>query len=198
MPDKNKLIHWVNVIGPEAKKVGLKIDSFVIDDGWQDETTVWRLNEMLFPGGFTSLVKTISGFGAQLGLWLAPDGFTLDTRWGNLRGLEVSHLGQRGDEGRYCIAGPDYLTALKQVLRGYLLNEHVNYFKFDYNVFACDVPSHGHPVGQAGRDAQIDAYLELLRYLKSISPERSYCHNLRDVAQPLVDARRRLGLAGRQ
>jgi len=169
-PDETKVTKWVDTIAPQAQKSGLQIDSYVIDDGWQDMTTVWQPDQKLFPGGFTSLVSDVRRYGSHLGLWMSLGGITLDTRWGNLRGLEVAEIGERGNGGRYCLAGPKYFAALKEALRHYVVDDRVNYFKFDYNVFGCDVPTHGHPVGRAGKDAQIDAYIELLRYVKSLSP----------------------------
>jgi hypothetical protein len=107
-PNANNLLHWVDLIAPEAQRAGLPIDSFVIDDGWQDETTFWQPDSVLFPGGFASLAHAIKHVNSWLGLWLAPDGLTLDTRWEDLRGVEVTHSGQRGSNGRYCIAGVQY------------------------------------------------------------------------------------------
>jgi Melibiase len=169
-PNANRLIQGLNVIAPEAQKAGLQIDSFVIDDGWQDKTTVWQPDSILFPDGFASVANAIKRVKSRLGLWLAPDGFTLDTHWGDLRSLEVTHVGQRGSNGRYCIAGPHYSAELKKVLRHYVIDNGVNYFKFDYNDFGCEVATHGHPIWRAGKDAQIDAYIDMLKYVKSLSP----------------------------
>jgi hypothetical protein len=51
-----------------------------------------------------------------------------------------------------------------------VVNYVVNNLKFDYNAFGCDVATHGHPVGRAGKDAQVDAYIDMLKYVKSLSP----------------------------
>ena len=104
-----------------------------------------------------------------MGLWLSLDGYTLDTHWGNLKGLEVSQVLGRG--GRYCLAGPIYNAKLREILKGLVIDDGVNYFKFDYNTFTCEVSTHGHPVGRAGKDAQIDAYIGLLKYVKGLSPQ---------------------------
>jgi hypothetical protein len=169
-PTASKIAHWIDVIDPQAKKAGLPIDSYVVDDGWQDETSVWQPEGILFPDGFSPLVRILRHYQSHLGLWLTPDGATLDTRWGSLKGLEVSRIGERGNGGRYCIAGRRYNERLRQVLRKYVVNDGVNYFKFDYNVFGCNVPTHGHPIDRASKDAQVDAYIGVLKYLKSLSP----------------------------
>lgn len=169
-PDARKIAHWIRAIGPAAETAGLQIDSYAIDDGWQDDTTVWKPDALVFPEGFSPLVRVLEQHRSHLGLWLAPDGETLDTRWGALRGVEVSQIGERGNGGRYCIAGRHYNQRLRQVLRNYMIEDGVNYFKFDYNLFGCNVPTHGHPTGRASKDAQIDAYIGLLKYVKNLSP----------------------------
>src|SRR5579872_266946 len=172
MPEQHLLEHWINVIGSEAKKAELHIDSFAIDDGWQDETTIWQIAPKLFPDGFATLAAKTASFRSRLGLWLSLHGFTLDTRWGARTGLEVVQVGDRGGakHGRYCIAGPKYSAVLREQLDRYLREYDVNYFKFDYNQFGCDNASHGHPTGRAGRDAQLDAFIATLQHVKSIAP----------------------------
>lgn len=167
-----KAIAAVQTVESQVQGAGLHLDSFCMcDDGWQDMTTVWRPDPIPFPNGFGPLAQALKSYGSHLGLWLAPDGFTLDTRWGALRGLEVSHVGQRGSNGFYCMAGRNYSTSLKEALRSYILHDGVNNLWFDYNEFACNVPTHRHPIGRAGRDAEIDAYIDLLKYVKSLSRE---------------------------
>ena len=52
-----------------------------------------------------------------------------------------------------------------------MLRDRVNHFKFDYNTFDCQDPAHGHPIGRAGKDAQIDAYIDILKYVRSVRPD---------------------------
>ena len=81
-------------------------------------------------------------------------------------------------------AGPP----VKQVLGEYVTKNKVNYLKCDYLVFACEDPSHGHGIGPAGREAQIDGLMDIFRHVKTPRPRLPYRHNHRRVAEPLVAA----------
>jgi len=171
-PEEAALVHWMEVAADRAKTAGFAVDSFAVDDVWQDYTTVWQPDPARFPHGLEPLTQTMDRLGSRLGLWLSLPGCSLDTRWAKLHNLEVSQVGFRGPTGgRYCLAGPRYKAELKRVLVEYLVKNKVNYFKCDYNSFGCEDTSHGHGLGPAGREAQIDAFLEVLRHIKTVSPE---------------------------
>ncbi len=171
IPEEQRLLPWIERIGQETEQAGFHIDSFAIDDLWQDESTLWQPAPRRFPDGFGRLAEAAQRRGSRLGLWMALSGYTLDTRWGRLRGLEVTQEGDRSHHGRYCLAGPNYAARLKEVLETYIVRDGVNYFKFDYNDFGCDNPTHDHPTGRAGKEAQIDAFLSVLQHVKAVSPD---------------------------
>ena len=133
-PEENSFTHWMEIAADHAKAAGFAVDSYAIDDVWQDYTTVWRPDPVRFPHGFAPLSDAAARFGSRLGIWLSLCGCSLDTRWGKLQGLEVSQVGYRGPtEGRYCLAGPNYRAELERNLDEYLVKNKVNYFKCDYN-----------------------------------------------------------------
>jgi hypothetical protein len=37
----------------------LHLDSFLVDDGWDDLNSVWQIDREKFPGGFTDLSRTL-------------------------------------------------------------------------------------------------------------------------------------------
>ena len=173
LPEEKRLIAAAEAISREAKRAGVHIDSFAIDDTWQDLSSVWQPDPLRFPNGMGPLAENLERLGSRLGLWLSVMGLGLDTHWGRQQGLEITTVGERNGGGRYCLAAPKYLAKIKDTLTGYVRREKVNYYKFDYNTFACDVPGHGHPTGAAGREAQIDAYIEVLQAIKAAQPQ---CH----------------------
>lgn len=170
MSKESILTSWIDKIGSDAKKAGFQINSFALDDGWQDESTVWEPSPEQFPNGLGLIAKQTISQQSGLGLWMSLVGSTLETRWGERYGLEVANIGDRFGNGRYCLAGPKYSARLLKALDKYLVEDRVNYFKFDYNVFKCDDPTHGHPIGRAGKDAQIDAYIDILKHIKTVAP----------------------------
>jgi hypothetical protein len=171
VPEEKKCIQWMRDIDSRCKKAGITVDCYALDDLWQDSATVWRPDPFQFPNGFGPLTETVDQLNSRLGLWLSPSGSTLDTRWGKGKGLEVSTLGARLVNGRYCTAGPKYRAEMKQVLGEYVTRNKVNYLKCDYLVFACENPDHGHGLGPAAREAQIDGMMDIFRHVKSLAPD---------------------------
>lgn len=178
-PEDKLLCRWVKIIGHEARQAGFAVDSFAVDAPWHDQSSIWQPAPLQFPERFRNLNAAIRSVDGKLGLWMSLCGSTLDTRWGELLGVEVAKREDRGDEqacdhveGHYCLSGPKYRGQLKAMLERYLREDGCNYFKFDYNVFGgCSDPSHGHSVGRAAKDADIDACIDILQHVKRIAPD---------------------------
>ena len=56
-----------------TKKRGVKLDSFLFDDGWDDPTTLWKFNSG-FPDGSGEGGASRGQYGAAPGIWLSPWG----------------------------------------------------------------------------------------------------------------------------
>ena len=54
-------------------KRNVKMNSFLLDDGWDDNKTLWQFNSG-FPDGFTNLRKVAESYNSSLGTWLSPIG----------------------------------------------------------------------------------------------------------------------------
>ncbi|MBM4084914.1 MAG: hypothetical protein FJ272_09010, partial [Planctomycetes bacterium] len=149
-------------------KHGLKLDSFVIDDGWQDRDSIWGINAKLFPDGFGGLVDGLRAAKTDLGLWLpltAVKG-NLNMEWGKANGYEVADTGSH-----YCLSGPNYNKKLREVLADYIRRYKVAYLKHDFNSFSCAADGHGHlPRREYGFEANVDAYIEMLKFTRSLNP----------------------------
>ncbi len=170
-PDENRFLRWLPIMAEACRKARLPVDSYATDSEWEDYTSIWKPNPLAFPRGFQALAAFARQQDAGFGLWLSLTGHTLDTRWGRLHGWEVARIGDKIGGGKYCMAGRNYSSELKRTLRDYIVRDHVNHFKFDYNTFGCEDPTHGHPVGRPGKDAQIDAFIGLLQYVKEVSKD---------------------------
>jgi len=171
LPEEKLYTKAVDGIAASAKAAGIKIDCYAMDDPWADMSSIWQPDPARFPNGLDAFATKLQSMDSRLGLWLCLMGSGLDTHWGAPMGLETTTVADRTVPGRYCMAGPKYKAKIIQVLTDYVRNQKVNYFKLDYNTFTCDVPTHGHPVGQAGREAQIDAYCEILDAVKAVNPD---------------------------
>jgi len=64
----------VNAFGIElAQKRGVKLDSYLFDDGWDNHKSLWKFNDG-FPQGFAAVKDAVERYGAGLGVWMSPWG----------------------------------------------------------------------------------------------------------------------------
>ena len=65
-------LNRIHAFGEElAVKRGVKIDSFLFDDGWDDLSGKWDFAKT-FPNGFIPLRDAAAKYGAAPGVWLSP------------------------------------------------------------------------------------------------------------------------------
>jgi len=150
-------------------KYGVRLDSFVPDDGWQDRQSLWEINRTLFPNGFAELSAGLKAGGSSLGLWhplTAVEG-NLDMAWCREHGYETNPAGSH-----VCLSAPKHNAQLREVMTRHIKQYGITYFKHDFNSFSCDAEGHGHlPASAYGFEANVDAYLEMLKLFKQVNPD---------------------------
>jgi hypothetical protein len=119
----------IHAFGTElVKKRGVKLDSFLFDDGWDDPNTLWGFDSG-FPNGFTRSSEAAAKYGAGVGVWLSPWGGYDEQKkqriaFGRSAGYEIV------DDG-YALSGPRYYQAFEAKCLEMIDTYHVNQFKFD-------------------------------------------------------------------
>lgn len=151
------------------KKYGLRLDSFVLDDGWDDMTNLWAIDPKRFPNGFRDLAAALRGAHSQLGLWFGPVG-GYDQRQARIsagarQGMEITSNGEF-----LCLAGRNYSRFFRDTLLRLQKEYAVNFFKLDGIPFGCNQPEHGHPAGLASREADLRAFLDVLKAVRAQNP----------------------------
>jgi hypothetical protein len=152
-----------------VEKRGARLDSLVIDDGWQNRKSIWEFDPAGFPRGFDELRDALQGTATEIGLWhpLTPINGNLDTDWAAANGYEVSP-----DRRFFCLSGPRYGAELTSGLLDKVGRYDINYLKHDFNYFACAGEGHGHlPDPIYGREANVDAELRVYRGLAAQDPD---------------------------
>ena len=158
-----KALNVINTFGQELTvKRGVKLDSFLFDDGWDNDATLWQFDQTNFPNGFTPLKEAAAKYDAAPGIWLSPWGGYGEPHkerieYGRQQGFEI-----RGDN--FSLAGPKYYERFRgrcvEVVKDYGINQ----FKFD-------------GIGVDGTDndgAQLrdfEAMLKLIAELRSLKPD---------------------------
>jgi hypothetical protein len=143
-----------------TKKRGVKLDAFVLDDGWDTYKSPWKISEKRFPNGFKPLVKQLQKTNTDLGVWFGPIG-----GYSN-RNVRVDWMKDHGYEvipgtDELCLAGNNYHQLFKKRVANFTKNRGVAYYKWDGIQFSCSDPSHGHPVGVYSRRAIMDSVISL-------------------------------------
>ena len=106
----------------------VKMNSFLLDDGWDDSKTLWRPHQG-FPNGFRDAAKAAAQYGAALGFWLSPWG-----GYGDPKDARLATGKQEGFEivnGSFSLAGPKYFERFSSLCTGVVEDYGVNQFKFD-------------------------------------------------------------------
>nr|WP_216364757.1 enterotoxin [Rhodanobacter glycinis] len=119
----------INAFGQElVRKRGVKLDSFLFDDGWDDLSGSWNFSKA-FPRGFVPLRKAAAKYGAAPGVWLSP--------WGGYEAPKQERLkngraaGYEIIDGGFALSGPKYFRRFHHVVMNLLNTDGVNQFKFD-------------------------------------------------------------------
>lgn len=148
---------------------GLRLDSFVLDDGWDDRNSVWQIHAGRFPGGFGEFRDALQAMGTSLGLWFGPIGGyeerDLRIAAGRKLGYEITANGEY-----FCLAGTKYREHLKSVVLDMVRRDGLNHLKFDGMPYGCNAPGHGHLPGIYSREAHVRAFIDLLRSIRAVKP----------------------------
>jgi hypothetical protein len=127
--DEAAVMDRVNAFGLElTQKRGVKLDSFLFDDGWDNHKSLWKFNDG-FPNGFTSVKQAAEKYGADPGVWMSPwGGYATPKKerieFGRAAGYEIVANG-------YALSGPKYYDAFRDVCMEMVRKYGVNQFKFD-------------------------------------------------------------------
>jgi hypothetical protein len=145
-----------------VRKRGVKLDAFVLDDGWDDPKTLWDFNPG-FPQGLKMVSERAEQAGAGIGIWLSPWGGYGEAK--ELRVAAGTRAGYETRDGSFSLAGPRYFKRFQSICTDVLEHEAVVYFKFD-GIGSSRGPDAVDP--SAGRD--FEAMLRLIAGLRKISP----------------------------
>jgi hypothetical protein len=149
---------------------GIKLDSFVLDDGWDDRNSVWEIHARRFPGGFGELKSALEAQGSSLGLWFGPIGGY------EQRGLRIAAGRKAGYEitanGEYfCLAGTKYREKFQATVLDLVRKYSITHLKFDGIPYGCNATGHGHMPGIYSDVAHLRAFIALLKAIRAADPK---------------------------
>lgn len=146
----------------EKRKVPM--NTFLFDDGWDDNKTLWQFNSG-FPQGFSNVVQLAKKYNVRLGTWISPWGGYMEDQKQRLDYGRKQVPPFETNENGFSLAGPVYYNRFKQVATTFLNKYEVNMFKFD-GVGAGNGASGASLLYQK----DIEALLKLVGELRTINP----------------------------
>ena len=145
-----------------SRQRGVKLDSFLFDDGWDNPTTLWKFNPG-FPDGLTKVAKEAAGYGAAPGIWLSPWGGYAEPKQQRLASARAQ--GFETNEGGLALSGPKYYRYFRDTCLGLIEKYGVNQFKFDGTGNANEV------IKGSEFDSDFDAAIHLIGELRAKKPD---------------------------
>jgi len=144
-----------------ARQRGVRLDSFLFDDGWDDPTTLWKFNPG-FPNGLTKVAQTAGTVGAAPGIWLSPWGGYSKPKQQRLASARAQ--GFETNEGGLALSGPKYYRYFRDTCLDMIEKYGVNQFKFDGTGNANEV------IKGSEFDSDFDAAIHLIGELRAKKP----------------------------
>jgi hypothetical protein len=153
----------IEAVGTQlARRRGVRIDSFLFDDGWDDPQTLWQFHGG-FPQGFAPLARAAAVYGAAPGMWLSP--------WGGYgpprreRIAAATAAGYETDAQGLALSGSRYYALFHERVLTLLRDGGVNQFKLD-GVGSPDKVTPGSPF-----DSDFAAAMALIDDLRRVKPD---------------------------
>lgn len=153
-----------------VRHYGLKLDAFVIDDGWDNVHSVWEIDQQKFPQGFSPLVTELKKMHSALGLWISPwNGYdkarTERIEWAKKHGFKLS-------AGRHlCLGDTAYYKIFKEKVLQYQKEGQLSFYKIDGFLSVCNESDHNHLPGIYSRELLTRRFIEILQALRRQNPD---------------------------
>lgn len=134
--DAKDCLAVIEAFGEElVKKRGVKFDSLLFDDGWDNDETLWLFHDG-FPNGLTPVTEKAQSYGIDPGIWLSPWGGYGKPRErriaaGREAGFEIYENETDAYNTVFKMSGPKYYERFSTICKEMVSKYGVNQFKFD-------------------------------------------------------------------
>ncbi len=156
------------VLREQMERHGIRLDAFVLDDGWDVYESDWVIRKKQWPAGFKPLSDELAKSGTSLGVWFGPTGGYCSTR-----APLVDESARLRDRGGYAlrrgreIRRRSFAAASSDLVE----RDGVGYFKWDGIQFSCSEPGHGHPTDVYSRRAVMESVAAMCRAVRERRPD---------------------------
>lgn len=111
-----------------VRKRGVKMDSFLFDDGWDDPGTLWQFSSA-YPDGFSKVHDVAEKYSFGIGVWMSP--------WGGYEQAKKERVaagakaGYETVNGGFALSAPKYYHLFESTCLKMITKYGVNQLKFD-------------------------------------------------------------------
>ncbi len=168
MNEKNTLRIYNLFRNIMMKKYKIKLDAFVLDDGWDIYRSDWKLSKKQFPRGLKPISDKLKKDGVSLGIWFGPIGGYSHRDW-RLEWMKAHGYETVGDQ--LCFGGKKYNALFKKRVEDFVKDYGVGYYKWDGFQFSCSEPNHGHPIGIYSRRYILNKLIEISDSVRKLNPD---------------------------
>ena len=160
--DEKAAMETVRLFGEElVKKRGVQMDSFLMDDGWDDTNTLWEFHSGL-PNEFRKVKDLAAQYNAAPGVWFSP--------WGGYGDPKKQRIAASGNqyetnESGFALSGPKYYKRFLEMCQHMIRENGINHFKFDGTSGEAE-PAEGSKFG-----SDFEAIIALINELRNEKPD---------------------------
>lgn len=160
--NEEEAMSTVRLIGEElVKKRGVQMDSFLMDDGWDDTTTMWEFHAGL-PNEFRKVKALAAQYNSAPGVWFSP--------WGGYGKPKEQRIAAcagayETNERGFALSGPKYYERFKEMCLHMIRANGVNQFKFD------GTSGEAEPAKGARFGSDFEAIMALIEELRGEKPD---------------------------
>ena len=147
----------------------LRLDAFVAGQGWSNPKSIFKSKTDGTYPSIASLQEQVLDKlpGCKTGVWMPLNGtLAVDAQWA------AENQYEKTNDGGFDLLGTKYNEALSAQIVSLIKDSGINYFKNDFNKFACDNTENGHRGGgKSGAESQVEGALKHLSYIKYLNPQ---------------------------
>ncbi|MEO5713189.1 MAG: enterotoxin [Luteolibacter sp.] len=129
--DEKSASDVVKTYGEElVRKRGVKFDSFLFDDGWDDVSTLWKFDKG-FPQEFQNVSKLATSYGASPGVWFSPWGGYGKPKDQRIAAAKEKNPQIETNTTGFALSGPHYYQLFRDMCLHMIRDNGIRHFKFD-------------------------------------------------------------------
>ncbi|WIK66206.1 alpha-N-acetylgalactosaminidase [Globicatella sanguinis] len=172
--DEEKIIESFSNISKGFKKHGVKLDAYVVDDGWVNYESFWGFNEK-FPDELHNIKELVKTLDSSLGLWIGPRGGYGGTEETFSNWLEKNKDLQLGSKNKLSndvnLADLNYQKNLLKLMVDYTKKFNLTYWKMDGMLLKPDEPDNSGDYAMYSMTQVYEYYIELFTAIRDVNPE---------------------------